>query len=744
MVSRKKEKEVGFGTTPTFTISKTAPAPKTVSKTQAVSKSKTGSQKSTQVISQPKPFTKVAPTAPSPKPAPSPRPSIEDIEGTVSRRGQRLTTKGRPVSEKKRREALRAAEGQQLTPRQRIKIEREGKRSPSQPTDKEREAAFKEALRGFVSGEITAQSLRVEAGARPGTSSVILKPAETASKEGAKKRIDAVFRELERRQITRERRAKLPLAARAILTLNETQADVIQAVEKIRGGELDQRLSNRTEKELRTAASSELKRILPQSQYVDFLADAGWDDILLSEIRKGPVSDKVVAQWILRRAAREEELILAGMKAGIVPLFSVTLPIRSLQIAKATSRTKAGVRKKFIDLIKKERGNVGITQADVNRLKRGSGRTPKATPETLRKITQLKERVDDAREAVPGKFDPATFDPFRKLAFEIADDPAKVVSRQRSLRKLIEKERPGAARRAAKKLARKAVPEKIDDLTQLRDAVGKAARATPVKKGALRLAPTKAIPEIRPGKVEVAVGEPVVEAVGIPAPSTVAAPGKAPSKKPLPAEKTVAVPKRKAAPSPAAKPLPQPKPGVTPAAQPSPKPGEKPAPRPATQPRLEPAPQPVPGKAPAPQPEKAVPQPGEAPLIAEAPPSTKPPTKAPTKVPVIPVRLPIRFKVKGKALPEGQFPRIVEWKQGFVVFRKDLVSGQLITTGTKQPGRPRDTLKVITTSRKRPRTQVEKLGIVNLVVTAVGLDFVSARRPKVGKIRRGFGKRRGL
>ena len=72
------------------------------------------------------------------------------------------------------------------------------------------------------------------------------------------------------------------------------------------------------------------------------------------------------------------------------------------------------------------------------------------------------------------------------------------------------------------------------------------------------------------------------------------------------------------------------------------------------------------------------------------------------------------------------FPRIVQWKQGSLIFTLDLLTGsrRIRMTDTPHYGRPADTFRVISVSDIQPKRNRVDLGEIDAVIDEHGLRFV--------------------
>lgn len=90
---------------------------------------------------------------------------------------------------------------------------------------------------------------------------------------------------------------------------------------------------------------------------------------------------------------------------------------------------------------------------------------------------------------------------------------------------------------------------------------------------------------------------------------------------------------------------------------------------------------------------------------------------------------------------------MVEWPQGEVTVRFDLRTGKASYTDRKPNKRsPEDGFRIVTKGKNAPATRTFNMGIVDVVITQDGLDFVAAGKPLKDKtFSRGRGRgSRGL
>ena len=91
-------------------------------------------------------------------------------------------------------------------------------------------------------------------------------------------------------------------------------------------------------------------------------------------------------------------------------------------------------------------------------------------------------------------------------------------------------------------------------------------------------------------------------------------------------------------------------------------------------------------------------------------------------------------------IPEGQFPKLIGWRQGEFINYLDLETGQLSHLDTPafgvvpdfKGGTPFETLRVITTTTKRPGRRRIDMGIVSAVVDQNTITFAAKRRRRTG------------
>ncbi len=130
------------------------------------------------------------------------------------------------------------------------------------------------------------------------------------------------------------------------------------------------------------------------------------------------------------------------------------------------------------------------------------------------------------------------------------------------------------------------------------------------------------------------------------------------------------------------------------------------------------------------------------------PPGTPPPRRTPPPPEGTPRTPPPRFSVPGgRTLNPGEFPEVVEWPQGEVTVRFDLRTGKASYTDRKPNKRsPEDGFRIVTKGKNAPATRTFNMGIVDVVITQDGLDFVAAGKPLKDKtFSRGRGRgSRGL
>ena len=124
------------------------------------------------------------------------------------------------------------------------------------------------------------------------------------------------------------------------------------------------------------------------------------------------------------------------------------------------------------------------------------------------------------------------------------------------------------------------------------------------------------------------------------------------------------------------------------------------------------------------------------------PPPSRPPTKGGKKIPPPPpppggkIRLG-DFKREHATLPEGVNPSRVQWKQGKVYRNVDLATGASETTripvgkGVRPGTTPEQTLKIIETSRAKPKVRRVDIGKTIAVVTKNKITYYAEAGPPV-------------
>ena len=93
-----------------------------------------------------------------------------------------------------------------------------------------------------------------------------------------------------------------------------------------------------------------------------------------------------------------------------------------------------------------------------------------------------------------------------------------------------------------------------------------------------------------------------------------------------------------------------------------------------------------------------------------------------TTIPRIPtIELP-----SGLRLQRGEYPREVQWFDGELSFTHDLLTGNRQVQFLDEPyiGNPQDSFRVIATSRDAPSLQRIDLGVVDVLISQQGIDFV--------------------
>lgn len=188
------------------------------------------------------------------------------------------------------------------------------------------------------------------------------------------------------------------------------------------------------------------------------------------------------------------------------------------------------------------------------------------------------------------------------------------------------------------------------------------------------------------------------------------------------------------------------RPGGEPELEPQDLPGDKkertePPPKPKEEEELKPAeidePKPGPGDKEKPG-EKEKPAPFEQPEPGKPKPTPTIVSTIPGKPPRPGVRIERRARrvtidfepIEGAPTPRGgQFPRIVQWQQGFEQKRLDLITGKVEDTRIRQnfERSPEATFRVVRFSADKPRPRRLRLGRVSLSVSGSGLRFEAER-----------------
>ena len=87
---------------------------------------------------------------------------------------------------------------------------------------------------------------------------------------------------------------------------------------------------------------------------------------------------------------------------------------------------------------------------------------------------------------------------------------------------------------------------------------------------------------------------------------------------------------------------------------------------------------------------------------------------------------PVRFNLPGgPKLRRGEFPRVVSWQHGDVLFRVDLLSGRREVEFAEAPhsGKPSETFRVIATSETPPNILRIDLGESDAHIMQQGIEF---------------------
>lgn len=94
----------------------------------------------------------------------------------------------------------------------------------------------------------------------------------------------------------------------------------------------------------------------------------------------------------------------------------------------------------------------------------------------------------------------------------------------------------------------------------------------------------------------------------------------------------------------------------------------------------------------------------------------------PTRRDPPPPSKPVEEKVKRRQV----FPRTIQWQQGSIIFRRDLVTGRQKISIAEIPhyGRLADTFKVTSVSEINPRRNRIDMGGIDAIVSATGVRFV--------------------
>ena len=102
-------------------------------------------------------------------------------------------------------------------------------------------------------------------------------------------------------------------------------------------------------------------------------------------------------------------------------------------------------------------------------------------------------------------------------------------------------------------------------------------------------------------------------------------------------------------------------------------------------------------------------------------PETQPATRTNTKGPGAET---FRFRLPdGNFTPAGQYPRVIEVRQGFERWQMDLDTGKSEFTRTATSGRPGDTFRVVQYDAEPPQPRKGRLGIVDFEITPRGISF---------------------